>query len=657
VGAGALYLATLLPGIFWLDSGELVAAAHTLGVPHPPGEPVWLVLAKAASLVPLGGVATRVNALSLVLGVAALVALYGLTLRALRGADRSRDAWLAPSAALGALAFAASPALWFQSIRAEVYTLNLLVVLGAAWLLAGLGDSERGEAASGPESRESGRADLWSAAPAAADRRSALPGLRAGGPRSDAGPPLPRPPAGGHPAAVPLAAFVVGLGLGNHHFLVALALPGLLWLVAAHPAGRRWLRPGRLALLLAVGLVALLPYAVLPLRARLDPAVNWGDAATLGGFLDVVTARVFQASVDPAARAGVSVAANLVTAFALFLDQLTPPVALAGLFGLGVVTWRRPRLGVALWLLLAGSVLSKALMFLDPENPDDHGYFQTALAMLALGAAALVGALVERARRLPARPARVAAAAALAALVIGVPAWQILRHRAAVDRAPFRAPGVVLQATLEAVPPRALLQPYYYGLQFALWYGQYVEERRPDVAVVNQTFQLNLADGAPLRRWLRRAHPAWGDLAAANEAAGGAFPTDYVIERSASYPIYVEPFDDLVVPPEHLEPRGLLARVRPRPVPLAPPRDAERRRWHVAYWDALVARAGGDAAGDDHTRRLLLWYLVHEALLHLRRGDTLSAEQAVERGLTLSPHARELHELRARIAALEEKPQ
>lgn len=600
-GAGALYLATLAPGIFWLDSGELVAAAHTLGVPHPPGEPVWLVLAKGASLVPLGSVATRVNALSLVLATAALVALYGLALRALRGADRSRDAWLAPAAAAGVLAFAASGALWFQAVRAEVYTLNLLAVLGAAWLLAPFGEAS---------------------APAA-----------------------PRP----HPARVPLAAFVVGLGLGNHHFLVALALPALLVLVFAHPEGRAWLRPRRLLLVVGVTLLALAPYAVLPLRARLDPAVNWGDAGTLQGFLDVVTARVFQASVDPAARAGVSVAENMVTAFALFLDQLTPPVALGGLLGLGLVTRRRPRLGSALWLLLAGSVLSKALMFLDPENPDDHGYFETALAVLALGAGALLGEAAALAQRWRSRVGRWSVAAALGAVVLALPGWQVARHAAAVEGDSFRAPGVVLQATLEAVPPRALLLPYYYALPFALWYGQYVEERRPDVAVVNQTFQANLAGGAPLRRWLRREHPEWADLAAAYEAAG-AFPTAFVIERSALDPIYVEPFRDLVVPPAFLESTGLLARVRPRPVAVDPARDARRLARRAAYWDALLARLGPSAVREPHTRRLLVWYLVHEALLHLERGDRPAARQAVERGLTLSPRARELWELRARLS-------
>ena len=615
---GLLYLRTLAPGAFWLDSSELVAAAHTLGVPHPPGEPVWLVLAKALSLAPIANVTARVNLLSALCGVIAVLAVYGLGLRAARGADRSRDAWLAPAAALGALVVGASPAFWFQSIRAEVYTLHLALVLGAAWLLAPFGEGPAPPDPTDPTDPTG---------PNAPDGRGAPP----------------------HAARVPLAAFLVGLALGNHHFLVVLALPALLWLAFSHPAGRTWLRPGRLALLVAIGLLALAPYAVLPLRARLDPAVNWGDASTLGGFVDVVTARVFQASIDPAARAGVSVVDNLVTAFALFLDHLTPPVALAGLAGLALVVRRRPRLGVALVLLLVGSVLSKALMFLDPENPDDHGYFAAAMAVLALGAGVLLGAGAAAARRaLRGRLQRAALAGALMAVVLGVPAWQVARYADANDLSTFRSPTVVLQATLEAVPPGAILMPYYYAFQFALWHGQYVEERRPDVAVVNQTFQANLEGGAPLRRWLRRAYPKWEVLADAWERAGG-FPSAEVVEWSRGEAIYVEPFTESVVPPANLESVGLLARVRPHPVPTSGAA-ADRSRAHRGlYWISLLARLGDEVERFPHTHALLLWYTYLEAALQVQRGDRTAAAEAIERGLALAPASPRLLELRATL--------
>src|SRR5882724_4199095 len=68
---GAVFVATLLlyswtlaPTVTLTDSGELIVVAHGLGVAHPPGFPLWIILAHLASLVPLGNVAVRINFLS-----------------------------------------------------------------------------------------------------------------------------------------------------------------------------------------------------------------------------------------------------------------------------------------------------------------------------------------------------------------------------------------------------------------------------------------------------------------------------------------------------------------------------------------------------------------------------------------------------------------
>src|SRR5919108_3800493 len=56
-----LYSCTLAPTVTLTDSGELIVVAQALGVAHPPGFPLWVVLAHMASLVPFGNVAVRVN--------------------------------------------------------------------------------------------------------------------------------------------------------------------------------------------------------------------------------------------------------------------------------------------------------------------------------------------------------------------------------------------------------------------------------------------------------------------------------------------------------------------------------------------------------------------------------------------------------------------
>src|SRR6266487_5326966 len=56
-----LYSWTLAPTVTLTDSGELIVVAQGLGVAHPPGVPLWVILAHLASLLPLGNVAVRIN--------------------------------------------------------------------------------------------------------------------------------------------------------------------------------------------------------------------------------------------------------------------------------------------------------------------------------------------------------------------------------------------------------------------------------------------------------------------------------------------------------------------------------------------------------------------------------------------------------------------
>ena len=60
-----LYTVTAGPGVTWWDAGEFIAAAHTLGVPHPPGTPLYVLIARAWSLLFAWlDTATAVNLLS-----------------------------------------------------------------------------------------------------------------------------------------------------------------------------------------------------------------------------------------------------------------------------------------------------------------------------------------------------------------------------------------------------------------------------------------------------------------------------------------------------------------------------------------------------------------------------------------------------------------
>lgn len=116
-----LYLRTLAPTVYNLDSAELTTAAATGGIVRPTGYPFYLMLGRAWSMLPLGDVGYRMNALSAVAGAGALF-VASLVLR------RLGIGGLATFGALGLLAVA--PAYWSMSVVAEVYTLHCLLAAG-----------------------------------------------------------------------------------------------------------------------------------------------------------------------------------------------------------------------------------------------------------------------------------------------------------------------------------------------------------------------------------------------------------------------------------------------------------------------------------------------------------------------------------------------
>jgi tetratricopeptide (TPR) repeat protein len=123
----AVYAAGACPTIYVGDSGELVTAVHVLGIPHPTGYPLYVLLGKLWTLaVPLGSVAYRMSLFSAAAGAGAAAALFA-TVRRL-GAGR-----IAAGTAVGLAAF--GPSTWGEATVQRVYTLNVLFVALATWCL------------------------------------------------------------------------------------------------------------------------------------------------------------------------------------------------------------------------------------------------------------------------------------------------------------------------------------------------------------------------------------------------------------------------------------------------------------------------------------------------------------------------------------------
>src|SRR5688572_13338577 len=75
VGTFLVYLRTLAPTIVGGDTGELVAVACSTGVAHPPGYPLFTILAKLFTFIPFGTVGWRINLLSALCSTLAAVVL------------------------------------------------------------------------------------------------------------------------------------------------------------------------------------------------------------------------------------------------------------------------------------------------------------------------------------------------------------------------------------------------------------------------------------------------------------------------------------------------------------------------------------------------------------------------------------------------------
>jgi hypothetical protein len=137
VSAGilALYVITIAPTTQFWDTSEYIAAAKVLGIPHPPGNPLFVVLANVWGQIPLvEHYALRINLFSAVCSAVASGFLILVAERLLRNIIRNRLARYAAAVA-GIITGATSFTVWNQSVVNEkVYTLSLLAIGIILWL-------------------------------------------------------------------------------------------------------------------------------------------------------------------------------------------------------------------------------------------------------------------------------------------------------------------------------------------------------------------------------------------------------------------------------------------------------------------------------------------------------------------------------------------
>lgn len=481
-GVAAAYAVTAARTVTRWDSGEFLAAIHSLGIPHPPGTALYVLLARAWTLLPLPGTfAFRVSLFS------AFCAAGAVTVLGLLVAGWMRSALAGVCAVLCA---GGTMSLWLTATEAEVYAPALLLAIG----VLAVGAAER------------------------------IPIAR----------------------RLMLVGYGLGLGLALHPASLVTAPAVALLVVqrsGGWSRARLRLSPGPVAAWVGAFLLGVSAVLFLLLRAQHDPAINQGDPSTIPALWDVLTRAQYAPAGPWPRRAPLWLQFGNWFEYAdwQFGYGLAPgvepswvrtPVTIAFAF-LGAVGLKahrrtdRQSWAVLLVAFLSATVLLTLYLNLRLGPSFGHGlvpvdavrearerdYFFIP-SFVIWGAWAGVGAVAVAAwLRAPVRQRGLALSAALAVAAIPLPLNFGAAHRArfqAAERTRAMARGI-----LNAMPARAVLLALGDNDTYPLWYAQEVERVRRDVTVVT----VPLLAAAWYRHELARRHDLLDAAAVGTSAA------------------------------------------------------------------------------------------------------------------------------------------
>ncbi len=133
------YLITVAPTVSFWDCGEFTACSYIMGVPHPPGAPLFLLIGRAFTLIPWSNVAFRTNLISVFSSAFTVALLFLIIVRLIRewrGAPKTFEdrVILNVGGFIGAMSYAFSDTFWFNAVETEVYALSMLFTALVFWL-------------------------------------------------------------------------------------------------------------------------------------------------------------------------------------------------------------------------------------------------------------------------------------------------------------------------------------------------------------------------------------------------------------------------------------------------------------------------------------------------------------------------------------------
>ena len=137
-----VYFSTMAPTVSFWDTGEFIATSHILGVPHPPGSPLFLLIGKLFSLFPISSdIAFRINIFSPIISAATISLLFLICnqfIERLNNYTTDNSILKFGSSFVASLTFAFTHSHWFNAVETEVYALSgfmtaLVVYLILLW--------------------------------------------------------------------------------------------------------------------------------------------------------------------------------------------------------------------------------------------------------------------------------------------------------------------------------------------------------------------------------------------------------------------------------------------------------------------------------------------------------------------------------------------
>ncbi len=275
----AVYLATIAPSVTFWDAGEFIAAAHALGIPHPPGTPLFILLLHTWAL-PWSdsAYALATNSFSVLCTVAAGALSASLVARWMH--DHTNREFGFTCGVAAAVCAGTMSTVWSNATETEVYAASLALAVVTLFVA-----DRAGRLANRP-SRALVAYLFGLAAPLHVSALVAAPAaiLLASTTTFDG-------KIEGTGAAVLLAGAFVAMAIGTLSPMFAVAAVVSAGVALAFARGARWSRWGtviELGGVVGATILGATPLLFMLVRARFDPAINQGNPSTVQAFVDVV---------------------------------------------------------------------------------------------------------------------------------------------------------------------------------------------------------------------------------------------------------------------------------------------------------------------------------------------------------------------------------